>query len=347
MLRAQISGVVTDADRNPLSGTAVELWAGDRQVAVQVTNSVGGFSFSATETRGVSGLLARHPGYHPARMLVIPPAIDLGVRLSVEPVVLEGVTARVEARRGCPNREAPAARAIWANAAERYSRALDSLGVGANFAWDERGVPSKEDVGPVPGRDLRRGAVEGYPAGRRQPWLTRLESSGYGSRITGTSPWSEFAAWYYPLEILPRHFVSPAFGALHTFSLIGQDGPEWVIGFCSRAGTLRGKVQLDGVLRVSMLDTLLSFVHYDFRSPAPIERAGGEIVYAPATAPDGRPLPLPATELFWRQQLGHSRLFQRYREYVGWELSRSDSSHVPTIKFHRGAQPPNRARPPS
>jgi hypothetical protein len=278
-------------------------------------------------------------------MQVAPPALDLVVRLAVEPVMLAGVTARGEPRRLCPNREAPAARSIWASATERYSRALDSLGVGANFAWDERSVPSKEEVGPVPGRALRRGAVEGYPAGRRQPWLARLESWGYGSRITGASSWSEFAAWYYPLEVLPGHFASGAFGALHTFSLIGQDGSEVVIGFCPRAGTLRGRVQLQGVLRVSTQDTLISFVHYEFESPAPDEHAGGEVVYAPASAPDGRPLPLPATELFWRQQAGHSRLFQRYREYVGWELSRTDSSHVPRIELDRAAPPPDRARP--
>jgi len=251
---------------------------------------------------------------------------EVAVRMAAEPVALEGVTGRAAKRPLCPNREMPEARALWAAAAARYSPALDSLGAGSIFGWDERTVDAERDVGPVAAAALPRGGVA-YPARSLSAWP--LERAGYAHRLQGQVLYAEFGAWYYPLDFLPSHFRAGAFGALHTLSIQARDSAEVEIGFCPRGDALRGKPRLQGLLRVSTRDTLFADAHYEFRTAEPDERAGGEIVYAPAVAPDGRPLPVPASELFWRRPAGSRRFYQRYREYFGWELGRSEESHMP------------------
>jgi hypothetical protein len=339
--RAQVSGRVTDAQGAALQGAAVELWQGESRTAARVADAAGRFVFTAAESGGASGLLVRHPGFRVARVRITGPG-EIAVRLAAQPVMIEGVTARAARRRLCPNRETAEARALWAAAAAKYSRALDSLGVGTLFGSDERTVATESEVGPVSSATLRRGNAVGYPA-HAWPYFWHVERSGYAGRLTGASGYSEFGAWYYPLDVLPSHFSSESFGALHTFHVAGRDGSEVEIGFCPRPGTLPGMPRIQGTLRISMVDTLLTDVHYEFRTPAPDERAGAEIVYAPAAGPDGRPLPVPATELFWRRPAGRTRVYQRYREYTRWQLSASDSSYIPPIPT--GSPPPQATAP--
>jgi hypothetical protein len=307
--RAQVTGSVTDAQGRPIESAAVELWAGERQIAVQTTASDGRFAFPTEAARGATGLLARHPGYQPSRLQVVPSASDVVVRLATKPVALEGVTATVTQGRLCPNREAPEARALWAASAARYSQALDSSAVGSRFAWNERTVPFARDVGAVAPEALQRNAGVGNPAIRRS-WFAQVERSGYAYRITGESVSPEFGPWYYPLAFMGPHFVSEVFGRLHTLSIVERDGSQVVIAFCPRSGVLSGKPRVQGTLRISVRDTLLTEAYYAFRA----------LVYAPASAPDGRPLPVPSTDLFWRRPLGSHTFYQRYREYVRWEL---------------------------
>jgi hypothetical protein len=170
-----------------------------------------------------------------------------------------------------------------------------------------------------------------------------LERAGYAHRLHGELPYDEFGAWYYPLDFLPAHFRAGAFAALHTLSIQARDSAEVEIGFCPRRDALRGKPRLQGLLRISTRDTLFVDAHYEFRTGEPDERAGGEIVYAPAVAPDGRPLPVPATELFWRRPAGSRRFYQRYREYLGWELGRSEQSHMPPMTSFPPPRPPGGA----
>jgi hypothetical protein len=328
--RAQVTGAVTDRQGTAVAGAAVELWMGDRRTAVRATDATGRFAFSDAEAHGASGLLVRRPGFRTARLQLAAGAGEVAVRLTADPVQLEGVTGRAARRRLCPNREAPEARALWAAAAARYSDALDSLGVGSLFARNERTVDSERDLGPVGATSLQRGGV-GFPARSRTAWpVSRV---GYAGRLTGTVPYSEFGAWYYPLETMPAHLRSVPFGALHTFSIETREAGEVEIGFCPRLGTLADKPRLQGLLTVSTRDTLFLDAHYEFRTPDPDERAGVEIVYAPAVAADGRPLPVPATELFWRRPAGSRRYYQRYTEYVGWELGSTDRMHFPPYEW--------------
>jgi hypothetical protein len=328
-LPAQVSGRVTDREGGALSGAAVELWAADSRAAVRRTDGAGRFAFTVDEVRGASGLLVRHPGFRTARLQLAGSPAEVAIAMAAAPLVLQGVTGRAARRPLCPNREAPEARALWAAAAARYSSALDSLGAGSLFGSDERTVDSERDVGPVGVGALGRGGV-GYPARSLTSWP--VERAGYAVRLHGAMPYSEFGAWYYPLDFLPAHFRSPEFGALHTLSIQARDSAEVEIGFCPRGDVLRGKPRLQGLLRISTRDTLLLDAHYELRTGEPDERAGGEVVYAPAVAPDGRPLPVPATELFWRRPAGSRRVYQRYREYLGWELGWGAMTHMPPIQ---------------
>jgi hypothetical protein len=324
---AQLAGVVADRAGAALPGTAVELWTAQSRAAVRATDAAGRFAFTADEARGASGLLVRHPGFRTARLQLAGRSGEVAVRLEPEPVALAGVTGRAAPRRLCPNREDPQARALWSAAAARYSDALDSLGVGSLWgSSDERTVDSERDVGPVAASAFMRGGV-GSSARWRTTWPA--ERAGYAVRLHGEVPYAQFGAWLYPLDVLPAHFRSAAFGALHTLSVEARDSAEVELAFCPRGDALRGKPRLQGLLRVSTRDTLFVDAHYEFRTPEPDERAGGEIVYAPAVAPDGRPLPVPATELFWRRPAGSRRFYQRYVEYLGWQLGPSATLYMP------------------
>jgi len=329
---AQVAGSVVDERGAPVGGAAVELWAGDRQAATRTSDAAGRFAFGAGESRGASGLLARHPGYRQARVQLGPSAADLTLRLTPEPVMLEGITARAAPRRLCPNRESAEARALWEAASARYSRALDTLAAASLFAWDERTVSSESDVGPSAPELLHRNAgVQVQPLRRWWP----QQRWGYATPLAPGHGFSEFGAWYYPIEIIAPHLASEAFGALHTFSVAGRDASGVEIGFCPRAGTLRGMGHVQGTLRISARDTLLAEAHVEFLTRAPDEHAGADIVYAPAAAPDGRPLPVPSTELFWRRPAGRTAVYQRYHEYQRWELG-GDSTFRGLSEFMHG-----------
>jgi Carboxypeptidase regulatory-like domain len=321
---AQVAGRVVDERGDPVAGAAVELWAGDRQAATHTSDAAGRFAFGAGESRGASGLLARHPGYRPARVQLGVSATEVTLRLAPEPVMLDGVTARAAPHRLCPNRESSEARALWAAAAARYSRALDTLAAASLFAWDERTVASEAEVGPVPPGSLHRNAGVRNQAQWR--WW-RPERSGYAVPLAPGHGYAEFGAWYYPLEILAPHLVSEVFGTLHTLSVVGREAGAVEIGFCPRAGTLRGMARVEGTLRISTRDTLVAEAHVEFRTRAPDEHAGADLVYAPAAATDGRPLPVPSTELFWRRPAGRAAVFQRYREYQRWEAGSDPAFH--------------------
>jgi hypothetical protein len=329
---AQVAGSVVDERGAPVAGAAVELWVRDRQAATRASDAAGRFAFGAEESRGASGLLARHPGYRPARVQLGPSAAEVTLRLAPEPVMLEGVTARAAPRRLCPNRESPEARVLWAAAAARYSHALDTVAVASLFASDERTVASESDVGPVAPASLNRNAGVQHPPLRR--WWSQARW-GYATPLAPAHGFSEFGAWYYPLEILAPSLVSEAFGALHTLSVVGRDASGVEIGFCPHPGTLPGMGRVQGTLRISTRDTLLAEAHVEFRTRAPDEHAGADLVYAPAAAPDGRPLPVPATELFWRHPAGRTGVYQRYHEYQRWEIG-GDSTFRGLRAFMRG-----------
>jgi hypothetical protein len=323
---AQVSGTVTGPDGAPIRSAAVELWTGARLSSMHLTNEGGQFRFSADEAPGASDVLVRHPGYSASRASVKPGA-EVTLRLNPSPVELPGLTARVSRGRLCPNKDEPEARALWGTVAARYSRSLDTLGFGSNFSWDERTVASEGDIGPVRVAALQRGGGVGHPArrGRTAAWWA---SGGYGRRINGEGGYREFGAWYYPLDDMAVHLVSAPFGALHSFRVVGRGGAEIVIGFCPAPALDAREPHIEGLLRVSARDTLLSAAHVEFRTPSLNEHAGVDLVFAPARADDGRPLPVPATELFWRRPLGRSGFYQRYREYIRWELGSSDSTHI-------------------
>jgi len=335
--RAQVAGTVRDRAGTALPGAAVELWTGQSRASVRSADAAGRFAFTAEEARAASGLLVRHPGFRTARLQLAGRSGEVSVRLEPEPVALWGVTGRAAPRRLCPNRESPEARSLWTAAASRYSGVLDSLGIGSLFGRDQRTVDSERDVGPVAVSALRQAGV-GFPARARTTWPA--ERAGYAVRLHGDVPYDEFGAWYYPLDVLPAHLGSAAFGALHTLSIQARDSAEAELAFCPRGDALRGRPRLQGLLRVSTRDTLFVDAHYELRTPEPDERAGGEIVYAPAVAPDGRPLPVPATELFWRRPAGSRRFYQRYIEYVGWELGPTGATYMPPLLVPRAGDDP-------
>jgi hypothetical protein len=252
-------------------------------------------------------VLVQRIGYLPARVSVAAPAPDVRVRLSEAPVALAALEVRATAPIRCPSRDEPEARALWEAASRRYSRATDSISIRAEMDL-VLGEGPREQIGD-PGAGVLRGHRE--TAGYTRAVAPR---AGYGYRIDGSWNFMEAAWRYMALDSHDaQHFIDPSFGAHNVIAVVSRMPDRTILGFCSR-GLSRAAVNVAGTLSIAA-DTTLAEARWRFRTPAPREDAGGEVIFAPYAAGGADAWLVPASSLVWRRVLGAR---DRYRHRAEW-----------------------------
>lgn len=321
--QAQITGHVLNEEGDPVPGAAVEAWAADRKIGGRLVDEDGWFLFPAAMTGQIRALYAGQLGYHP-EVVQIEEGVDAyEIRLTREPIPLPELV--VDARRDrCAGGEERDARRLWERAAGRYSQSLDTMGVATYLASVETILPEGE-VGTVQAAGEAI-AQRGSSSLLRFSWQRRIEREGYAYQIRRSTPEQSYTSWVYPpLEAdFATHFVGEQFGDLHRFRFDTADEPDGTEGvtlvFCAKDDD---DPSMEGTLRISP-DTTIVVAQWLFRTPEPVEHAGGRAVFgAVADSPDEAYL-LPIEGVFWRKSPPDS-YWQRYQKYEQWMVAQGDS----------------------
>jgi len=303
--RSQVRGVVTDVTGRPLPGVLVELWASDRRVAGQGTDSFGRFYLRGAEG-GPRAVYARAIGLRPLRRALAPSDSVLTLVMEPRAVVVEAVTVEGD-RTACPRRDDRRARTLWQRAASRYDVAISAAGVWATTRTFTATVPA-DSVGLI---DTTR-LVDMIIAGGEAPSV-RERPAVYAYRASGVLR-PRFDLWTYPLleSIRAWHFADRQFGDANRLAFPPGAVGDTVIAFCSQRGD---RPYIRGTLKLGA-DTTLASAEWGFVTPEPREEAGGMVLFAPAdTSRPSQPL-LPVAGLFWRKRL--RGVYQEWMEYRQW-----------------------------
>jgi len=330
--QAQIRGSVVDAAGAPVPGAAVEAWAGLRAVGSARSGEDGRFVLPNVAPGAATGLVVRRIGYRRlARGLAAADSVVV-LRLAPATTGLEGITATAETR-GCPNREDPRARAAWEAVRAKYPPPTDSV-VFHSLADFRDGYAARGAIDSLAAAEGRRG-WSAVPTRSWELWRRQIATHGYAARIA--RPLGErYALWrYVPLEMeFSQHFADPLFGELHTLSVVASGGGETVLRFCPRDGGRRGGREIEGTLTLSDGGALLGGA-WRYRTPGPVEDAGGEVDFLPPEV-TARSLLLPSRTLFWRRMAGSStRYFVESRTYHEWRLSPGSEVPPPPAEIFR------------
>jgi hypothetical protein len=334
---AQVRGSVVDTAGAPVSGATVEVWAGLRRVGTARSDAGGLFALGDVSTGAATGLVVRRMGYRRLARALVPADSVVRLRLTAETVMLTGVTA-IAATRGCPNREDPRARAAWEAARAKYPPLADTM-VFHSLATFYRGDVAREEIDIVSeGVGSRGWSAAGtavWPMWRRQ-----IRAGGYAVRLA--QPFGErYALWEYaPLEmVFAQHFADPLFGELHTLSVVASAGGETTIRFCPRPGSPRGRAEIEGTLTLSSGGALLSGA-WQYRTPNPVEDAGGEVDFLPPEVTT-RSLLLPERSLFWRRMAGGTRYHVMGERYEEWRLFPGSEAPPPPAEIFETVRLPS------
>jgi hypothetical protein len=208
------------------------------------------------------------------------------------------------ARTACPNRDDPAAHAVWEAMRARYAVPADSLSLAARMRTFTGTVPA----GRVGALDVlpREEGWRGYTAAGRRLARRRIEAAGYAAR----APDGWGGVWMYAALDAEEaaHFADPLFARRNTLSL-ARSAEGMVIAFCPRR-ELRRQPGIEGRLVLSP-DTSLAEAEWRFRTPEPREDAGGRVVFASPGAP-----PQARTGVsYLRDGAGYRETVREYREW--------------------------------
>lgn len=321
--QAQITGYVLNEEGEPVAGAAVEAWAADRKIGGQLANDDGWFRFPAAMAVQIRALYAGQLGYHPEVVQIEEGVESYEIRLTREPIPLPELVVDAQRDR-CAGGEERDARRLWELAAARYSQGLDTLGVATYLASVESILPEGE-VGTVQAAGEAM-AQRGSSSLLRFSWRRRIEREGYAYQIRRSTPEQSYTSWVYPpLEAdFAPHFAGEFFGDRHRFQFDRAEEPDEdgsvTLVFCARDDD---HPSMEGTLVVSP-DTTIAVAQWLFRTPEPVEHAGGRAVFGPpADDPDDSYL-LPIEGVFWRRSPPAS-YWQRYQKFERWMVAQGDS----------------------
>ena len=321
--QAQITGYVLNEEGDAVAGAAVEAWAADRKIGGRLANEEGWFLFPAEMTGRIRALYAGQLGYHP-EVVQIEEGIDsYEIRLTREPIPLPELIVDAERDR-CAGGEDRDARRLWERAAARYSQGLDTLGVATYLASVESILPEGE-VGTVQAAGDAI-AQRGSSSLLRFSWRRRIEREGYAYQIRRSTPEQSYTSWVYPpLEAdFATHFVGEMFGDRHRFRFDTAAEPDADVGvtvvFCARDDD---DPSMEGTLRIGP-DTTIAVAQWLFRTPEPVEHAGGRAVFGPPADSPATSYLLPIEGVFWRRSPPDS-YWQRYQKFEQWMVAQGDS----------------------
>lgn len=321
--KAQITGYVLDEEGDPVPGAAVEAWAADRKIGGRLANEEGWFLFPAVMTTQIRALYAGQLGYHPEVVQIEPDVDSYEIRLTREPIPLPELVVDAQRDR-CAGGEERDARRLWELAAARYNQGLDTLGVATYLASVESILPEGE-VGTVQAAG-EAFAQRGSSSLLRFSWRRRIEREGYAYEIRRTTPEQSYTSWVYPpLEAdFAPHFAEDFFGDRHRFQFdrsdeADDDGSVTLV-FCARDDD---HPSMEGTLVISP-DTTIAVAQWLFRTPEPVEHAGGRAVFGPLADDPGDSYLLPIEGVFWRRSPPDS-FWQRYQKFEQWMVAQGDS----------------------
>ena len=320
---AQITGYVLNDEGEPVRGATVEAWASDRKIGGRLANEDGWFLFPAEMTGRIRALYAGQLGYHPEVVQILEGVDAYEIRLTREPISLPELV--VDATRDrCAGGEERDARRLWERAAAHYSHGLDTLGVATYLASVESILPEGE-VGTVQAAGEAI-AQRGSSSLLRFSWRRRIEREGYAYQIRRSTPEQSYTSWAYPpLEAdFATHFAGELFGEQHRFRFDTADEPDGdgsvTLVFCARDDD---RPAIEGTLRISP-DTTIAVAQWLFRTPEPIEHAGGRAVFGPVADDPDETYLLPIEGVFWRKSPPDS-FWQRYQRFERWMVAQGDS----------------------
>lgn len=336
-LLGQIHGIVTDARGTPLEGVAVELWEADTRLAAELTDEEGRFDFAEDVSARATSIRAGGLSYRPLDVSVLPDQRRYHLELEEAPIVLPSLIVETERDFCAGRRDEGAGRELWNAVRGRYSDALDTLGIATYLASDTKVVPP-DSVGFLDLPEEITGQ-RGSSSLLRFSWTRRAQRSGYAFPTWRVIEERSFRSWVYaPLEAdFAPHFAHPVFGRLHDLFLIESDGAGWVLGFCPREED-RPSIQGTMALRP---DTTIATVEWIFRTPEPVENAGGRVAFPTVTSPPAETYLLPTEGLAWRQ-IGPGDFWERYQRFQGWKIAAGDS--VPFLPVLERPDAPPRPR---
>jgi hypothetical protein len=330
---AQITGYVLNDEGDPVLGATVEAWTSDRKIGGRLANEEGWFLFPAEMAGRIRALYAGQLGYHPEVVQIVEGIDAYEIRLTREPIPLPELV--VDATRDrCAGGDDRRARRLWEHAAAHYSRGLDTLGVATYLASVESILPEGE-VGTVQAAG-EAVAQRGSSSMLRFSWRRRIEREGYAYQIRRSTPEQSYTSWAYPpLEAdFATHFADELFGEQHHFRFDTTEEPDGdgsvTVVFCTRDDD---HPAMEGTLRISS-DTTIAVAQWLFRTPEPIEHAGGRAVFGPVADDPDETYLLPIESVFWRKSPPNS-FWQRYQRFEQWMVAQGDS--VPFLPKRSGS----------
>jgi hypothetical protein len=236
------------------------------------------------------------------------------------------------ARRGCPNRDDPAAHRAWEAMRGHYHGPADSLAVSAAVLafrgrMDEDRVGSFDVLPSVV--TTQHGRPAATPGGTstsgayRSQWSNVIARYGYAVRAPAGWP----SVWSYPPldAALASHFADPLFARRTSLSLRHQADGRTAIVFCP-ARAYRRQPGIAGELLLDAGGALVE-ASWQHLTPEPHQGAGGRALFLPP-ARAGGPL-LPERSVTFARD-GDSYL-EEVRVFVSWIVSPSPTgpAHVP------------------
>ncbi len=325
---AQIRGVVTARGGIPLEGVSIEVWTDSRRIAARLTDANGRFFFPESIAFQAGRLQVGGLGFKTLSVIVEADVDDYSIQLEEAPLMLEGLLVTTEEATCAMGRDDALARELWQLARLKYHGLMDTLGVATYLAEADTVVPLSK-LGPL---DLPSLALSqrGSSSLLRFSWSRRIERDGYAFKVRRTDGARPYDSWVYaPLDAdFAPHFVDDLFGERHRL-VVEYEGPEgWTLAYCPKKDN---KPSIKGTLALAR-DTTFRSIEWLFKTPDPVEHAGGRAVFAPLLSRHQQAYLLPSESIVWREVPGGEYL-QRYQRFEDWLVAPGDS--VPALPLRR------------
>jgi hypothetical protein len=329
--QAQVTGKVVAESGQPISGVAVELWAGPQRIANKSTGADGTFTLGAANdtVRGSRTLTARKIGFRPASLLVERGPAPLTISLVPLPPMLDEVavtTGPAAPRDPCTRKPSPEAAAIFARAAAYYrddTRWLDRIARYVHVARSTKLADRQTMFGVEQrgGWTRNGGLYDGPTAGTTTAVPRRLSAS---ERLALAFPVPErkseargtTVGWELPRfhEWESPSFVSRAFVDSMPMSVVSKSRQGIVLGFCPRVRTIpytSGEIELG-------TDSTIIAIRWHFIIEKPGQDAGGIAIFAAPESKSVKAHLLPANAVSWTRLPNSERFESTEYSYGRW-----------------------------
>jgi hypothetical protein len=313
---AQVRGSVVDSLGNAIPAATVEMWSGLRRIRETRTDSLGAFQLQTDRTTPPTGLFVRRIGYENSALAI---RGDTSVVIALRSMALQLTRIVVAAgKRVCPNREDPAARALWEAMRARYPKPSGTVYFHSLGTLVRATVPFEQidEVGEVEPQQ-RTWQYSGTPTWG--VWRDIIARDGYAMRINGGMG-EAYVQWFYaPLQLaIAQHFAESRFAELHTINIVSTVGGATVLGFCSRSENGRARTRIEGTLTLSPARELMR-ARWRYLTPTLNEDAGSEVEFLPPRIVSGALL-LPRSYRYWRRT-NRGRFFVQQQTFSEWRIS--------------------------